>query len=375
MRVAVVGGGAVGVTAALELAERGAEVTLFEANEVAGGSSGRAAGICYDAFADRVDVELADRSLVRFRDRSGTGGFTFTDCPYVWLVRTGDDRHARAIREGVERMREHDRAVSLLSAREFGERFPTLAGDVEVVAVAEDAGYADPAAYTRAVAGLAERVGVDVRTRVPASVREGPRVETPEGSESFDAVLVAAGAHTKRVVESLAALPVKPSRVQALTTTDGPGEGTPMLYDATGGYYLRPHGDGLLVGDGTEPVERNPDDWDRDADDWFLEACSGYEARALGETYPVERAWAGLCTATPDGHPLAGPLPDYDGLFVATGWQGHGFMRAPAVGERLAAQVLGCDGIPAFDPGRFDGDEQFEIVEGMAVEERLSKGE
>lgn len=73
--------------------------------------------------------------------------------------------------------------------------------------------------------------------------------------------------------------------------------------------------------------------------------------------------------------PLAGPLPDHDGVFVANGWQGHGFMRAPAVGERLAAEVLCGDGITAFDPGRFDGTEQFGIVEGTTVEDRLSKGE
>ena len=274
-------------------------------------------------------------------------------------------------------MRDHDRDVSLLASDAFAERFPTLEADVEVAAVAERAGYADPATYTRAVAELAERAGTELRTHTPVGVREGPQIETPEGTESFDAVLVAGGAHTKRVVEALAPLPVKPYRVQALTTRSAPDGPLPMLYDATEGYYLRSHGEGLLVGDGTEPVERDPDDWDREADDWFVEACSGYEARAFGTgtSLPVERAWAGLCTATPDGHPLAGALPETEGVSVATGWQGHGFMRAPAVGERLAAQVLGGEGIPAFDPGRFDGDEQFDIVEGMTVEERLSKEE
>ncbi|MFB6160828.1 MAG: FAD-dependent oxidoreductase, partial [Haloferacaceae archaeon] len=48
MHVAVVGGGAVGVTVAHDLVERDAEVTLFEADEVAAGASGRAAGLCYD---------------------------------------------------------------------------------------------------------------------------------------------------------------------------------------------------------------------------------------------------------------------------------------------------------------------------------------
>jgi sarcosine oxidase subunit beta len=56
------------------------------------------------------------------------------------------------------------------------------------------------------------------------------------------------------------------------------------------------------------------------------------------------------------------------GLFVAAGWQGHGFMRAPALGEAAAEAVLGENPLPEFDPTRFDGDEEFPIVEGMAVE-------
>jgi hypothetical protein len=41
------------------------------------------------------------------------------------------------------------------------------------------------------------------------------------------------------------------------------------------------------------------------------------------------------------------------------------------VAERLAAQVLGDgDGISGFEPGRFDGDETFEIVAGTDVERR-----
>ncbi|MEA5387699.1 hypothetical protein VB779_12080 [Haloarculaceae archaeon H-GB11] len=43
-------------------------------------------------------------------------------------------------------------------------------------------------------------------------------------------------------------------------------------------------------------------------------------------------------------------------------------MRAPALGEAVAAEIRGGVGIPSFDPGRFDGDESFEVVEGMAIE-------
>jgi glycine/D-amino acid oxidase-like deaminating enzyme len=43
-------------------------------------------------------------------------------------------------------------------------------------------------------------------------------------------------------------------------------------------------------------------------------------------------------------------------------------MRAPALGAAVAEQVLGGDPIQGFEPSRFDGDESFEVVEGMAVE-------
>ncbi len=156
---------------------------------------------------------------------------------------------------------------------------------------------------------------------------------------------------------------MKPYRVQALVL-DAALE-TPMGYDATAGFYFRPHPDGLLVGDGTEAVESDPDEWDREADETFVASAL---ARTSGRfdlpESAVERAWAGLCTATPDGNPLLGWLSS--DLYVATGWQGHGFMRAPAIGERIARELRGGSGIDAFDPTRVDGDEEFPIVEGSS---------
>lgn len=372
MDVAVVGGGAVGVTVAHDLADRGADVVLYEAEEVAAGSSGRAAGICYDAFADRRDAELAARSLERFRALSGGGSFTFEDRPYVWLARTAvpgeddaDRTDAAVIREQVPRMRDHGVEATVLDGPALAARFPGLVtDDVAVAAVAEDAGAVDPEAYTRALALMARMNGVDVREGAPALVTADGAVETGSGTTGYDAVVVAAGAHTRRVVTELAPVPVKPYRVQAVVT-GAVDVDPPMLFDATNGFYLRPRGPGLLVGDGTEPVEQDPDDWERTADEAFLAESAMYQERAVGWSWPAERSWAGLCTATPDGDPLVGALAD--GVYVATGWQGHGVMRAPGVAERLAAQVLGeDDGIRGFDPQRFDGDEAFEIVEGMA---------
>jgi glycine/D-amino acid oxidase-like deaminating enzyme len=278
------------------------------------------------------------------------------------------DRLAARVRADAARMREHGVDVTVYDdAADLGERFPELVtGDIAVAAVAESAGYANPGEYTRTMGLLARARGAELREGTPATLTAEGAVATDDATHEHDAVVVAAGAHTARVVADIAPLAVKPYRVQALVTERADVD-VPMCYDATNGFYLRPREGGLLVGDGTEPVEQDPDGWDREADSEFRESCVEYQERALGWSWPEARSWAGLCTATPDGDPLVGAVAD--GVYVATGFQGHGFMWAPAVAERLAAQVLGEKaGIEGFAPGRFDGDESFEIVEGMRLE-------
>jgi len=373
--VAVVGAGAVGVTAARDLAAAGVDVTLFERGPAVGaGSSGRAAGIVYDAFAEAVDARVGRRALARLRERDGDGGFALHETPYLMLAREGDGERAAAIETAAEGMARAGVDVAVLDGDAVSERFPIRGEDVAVAAVCRGAGWCDPGSYVDAVTAAARGAGVRVRTGVPARVRTDPVRVVAEAGEAdpvvagrFDAVVVAAGAWTKRLLaDAGVAVALKPYRVQALTAAadyDGP-----IVYDATAGGYFRPHPTGVLAGDGTVPEEADPDGYDRDADGWFVDdARALLERRAGVAVDDPARAWAGLCAATPDRDPLLGELrPD---LYVACGWQGHGFMRAPATAEALVSEAVGGPGIDAFDPKRFDGDECFSVVEGMVVEE------
>ena len=59
---------------------------------------------------------------------------------------------------------------------------------------------------------------------------------------------------------------------------------------------------------------------------------------------------------TPDDHALVGPAADVAGLWVATGFSGHGFMQAPAVGEAVAALLTSGTSdldISSLNPDRF----------------------
>ena len=368
LEIAVVGAGAVGATAAYDLARRGADVTVYDSGAVASGSSGRAAGVCYDAVATEPAATLAREAIERFRALSGPKTFAFHPCPYVWLAREGDAEHADAIASGLDRMADHGVPAGRIEPSALAGRFPALrADDVAVAGVTEGAGYADPGAYTACLAENAVAEGATLATHTPVTVEtDPPRVVPQDGSSrAVGGVLVAAGAHSKRLLAA-AGVPIamKPYRVQALVTAADVTE--PMWYDATAGCYARPHPDGLLAGNGTEAVEADPDTYDRDANPEFAASLTDRLVHRLPDLQPdVQRAWAGLCTATPDREPLVGRLRE--GLYVATGFQGQGFMRAPATGRRIAEQLLGGSGIDAFDPTRFSGDESFRVREGMSV--------
>jgi sarcosine oxidase, subunit beta len=61
----------------------------------------------------------------------------------------------------------------------------------------------------------------------------------------------------------------------------------------------------------------------------------------LLEFVPFEHLVEGFYDVTPDHHPILGSVDGLDGLWLAVGFSGHGFMMAPAVGRRIAAAVAG----------------------------------
>nr|MBA3792384.1 FAD-dependent oxidoreductase [Rubrobacter sp.] len=79
------------------------------------------------------------------------------------------------------------------------------------------------------------------------------------------------------------------------------------------------------------------------------------------EGAPYRSGRSGVLDVTPDGRPILGPEGP-DGLFLAAGWSGTGFKKAPAIGAEVARWVV--DGAPErpelqnydlrrFEEGRF----------------------
>jgi sarcosine oxidase subunit beta len=54
----------------------------------------------------------------------------------------------------------------------------------------------------------------------------------------------------------------------------------------------------------------------------------------------IVSSWSCYYEMTPDDHPVVGRVPGVDGLYVAAGFSGHGFMHAPATAQLMVEEML-----------------------------------
>ena len=83
----------------------------------------------------------------------------------------------------------------------------------------------------------------------------------------------------------------------------------------------------------------------------------------------VSGGWTGIYAVnTFDGNAILGEWPELPGLFLATGFSGHGFQHCPAMGRHIAQLVLGRE--PTLDLARF-GPQR--IIDGTPVPEHAGR--
>lgn len=381
--VVIVGAGAIGVSTAYHLAEAGTTVTLLDKGHAAGETTGKAAGLVYAQVHYPADVRAMQYSQAFFRDLADQDNqFEYHETGYL---RLGTDAERAVLEHEAEMHRDLGVDVRTVDPDEIASLEPSLdlAGITNGTYAPGD-GHADPHTYTTTLLAEAEERGVAYRPNTPVvgfGFDGGDReVRTEEGRIDADTVVIAAGPWSKRLARVAGGdVPLKPYRAQALVTT-GVEFDIGAVYDTHDEVYFRPEGDGLLVGDGTDETESDPDDYKSTADFDFLTKASGVIIDRLPvDEVQVRNSWVGLSTATPDEFPLVGHLPAAVGAsdpvpdtYVATGTYGHGFMRSPAIGRMLAEAVVGSDDdpIPAeYRATRFEEDPgDFPISEMMKVE-------
>lgn len=353
--IVIVGGGVMGVSIAHALAERRAgRIALLEKSYLGAGSSGKSGAICRQHYSNALTALMARQSLTVYRefaDRIG-GPAVFTHTGMLFVVR-GADR--KALETNVAMQQSLGIDVRMINGQEAAAIDPEIKLDADEHAAFEaEAGYVEAVQVVASYAAAAERLGAKVAcdTAVRAIHVEGGRVkgvETHAGYWGCGAVVVAAGPWASRLLAPLGlALPIQACRTQVglFRRPTSVKRSGPVYGDFSQGIYFKPtHGEMVHAGSiGGEEIRDpvDPDHYPEAADaDWLPGIRQRLERRmpVMNRSYG-RGGYGALYAITPDWHPVIDRCPGVDGLFVASGFSGHGFKMAPIVGYLTAELVV-----------------------------------
>lgn len=353
--VAVVGAGVTGLSIAWHLRRRDVAVVVLERTGIAAGASGVQPGGVRQQWGTAVNCRLARESLDFYRRATelldGPMELRFTPCGYLFLAHS---KPALARLAANARVQAAAGVPSrIVSAEQAAELVPGLG--VQTVAgaswCAED-GYVDrPQSLIEALAR-----GTDVVIGDVAGIERdgGWRLTTVAGeSVAADAVVVAAGVDTPALLERLGIDPPIEPESRWLFLSDPIRERLvePLVVSTERHFAAKQLANGRVLASDLSATGPS----DADAPRW-----RGAVRAAIRELLPhldyldFTILTEGVYDVTPDRQAIIGPVDE--GLWIAAGFSGHGFMLAPAVG-RIVAEALAGDGedeaLAILDPGRF----------------------
>jgi sarcosine oxidase subunit beta len=373
--VVVVGAGIVGASVAFHLAERGVETLVIDREGPAAGSTARSGALIRAHYPTALEADLAWESLTHYFESWGErvgGGCGFTRTGFAYLVA---EENVVSLRHNVALQRGVGVETELVAPEQLAELEPALTTEgVALAAYEPRGGYADPAATAVAFLRAAQTLGARFERRTATALHlRNDRVRgvrTEEGTLEADAVVLAAGAWSVPLAASARLrLPIRPARVR-VALFERPYE-LPThltLIDATEGFYARPAAErATLVGsrDSLEWTD-DPDAPTPGPDGAFVAEAS----RKLGLRLPVlagapyRSGRSGILDMTPDGRPVLGPAGP-EGLYLAAGWSGTGFKKAPAVGAEMARWIsTGAPKRPGLEEYRLTRFEEGVLIRG-----------
>ena len=360
--VVIIGGGGAGCSAALHLAQRGADVVLLERGLIGGQATGVNHGGVRQQGRHPAELPLAIKSRAiwgRMRELTGTDA-EFDPCGHLKL--------ARSEVEEAELLRWNTMAAQYgLRPRMIGRNairadHPYFGAQVVAGSLLEEDGSANPRLLAPALARTARAAGASLLERhaVGEIAHDGARFTATANGTSFRAPILLncagfwGGEVAKRFGEPV---PVEPLHPNMLVTEPLPFFCQHNVGVVGGDVYLRQIARGNVIfgggrgeGDVSVPVTRPRPD-----------AAFAAMTRAIAliprlAEAMVIRSWTGIDGQMPDVLPVLGPSRTTKGLIHAFGFSGHGFMLGPGVGAVLAELVL--DGktdvkLEAFDIARF----------------------
>jgi D-amino-acid dehydrogenase len=407
--VVVVGAGVIGIACALELARRGASVTVVERDRVGAACSYGNAGLLtpsvslplpapglfpkallwlFDSSSPlyiepRFSLELA-RWLTGFLAATRRRRFERGAAALVELSRVSVEAWRDLARQGPERFGLRDTGLlqvfetpasfaagrrkadlvarlgvpfEIWTAEELAEREPALRGPLGGAYFFHRDAHCEPDLAVAALAAEARRAGVVFVEGAEAwrFGREGARlvaVETTRGRFAGDEIVLATGAWSKRVAAEVGVrVPMLGAKGYTVLLPKIPRMPRRAMQLADPKIAVTPHDEKLRLSGTLELV-----DADFSITRSRVDAILAGARRALDlpeRLEPIE-VWRGLRPTLPDGLPMIGRARGAANLWLATGHQMTGLKTAPATGRLLAELMTGET--PSLDPAPFRPD-------------------
>ena len=348
----VIGGGVMGTSILYNLASRGVRSpVLLERDTLGSGSTGRSSGLVRMHYSTTVNADLAWKSYHYFTnfDEMVGGDVAFVKTGFLVIAPAdsiGGLEHNISIQKAVGIDTD---IVSIDQARELAPGF-VLEAD-EAFAWEPDSGHADPSGTAMAYSARARDLGANVVLESPAmdvEVRGGRVVAVTTATERYETpiAVVATGPWSPQLLPKLGLdLPLEATRhevfhlrrpLDLLPTHPGGAD----LSNLT---YFRPEGSDLtLLGNGNAEDVVDPDTYNpRPSMDHLQDVWVRLTKRVPAmEGAEFFTGYAGLYTSTPDLHPIVDRVDGVEGLYICTGFSGHGFKLSPAVGVVMAELIL-----------------------------------
>ncbi|MFC7343575.1 NAD(P)/FAD-dependent oxidoreductase [Saccharopolyspora griseoalba] len=382
MKVAVVGLGVLGASAARALAGAGAEVTVFERDAPLAGTSGTS--FAWVNSHNKNPRSYHDLNVAGMAEHVALAEDPGAHRP--WLARTGnlewaEGEGAERLAQSVGELRARDYPVEWITPRRARELAPDLRVPDADIAFYPTEGYLNPALLVARLWGEARDLGARLHRAEITAIGETPRgvrLEHAGGAHEADAVVTATGRWTE-------ALTATTGHRVAVADPDAAGSATVGLlgYTAplptrlnlvltTPGLNVRPEGGGRLVVQGLDlDAHADPADPPATSGQHATELCRRLDALLEGASGArLESFRVGQRAMPADGLTAAGFLDDRSRIYALC--THSGITLGPLLGKLAAQEVVtgaeaeqladfrpqrlvGATDLPELRPARFAG--------------------
>lgn len=406
--VVVIGAGIIGVTTALTLAERGISAAVIDKGHVGCEQSSRNWGWVRTAGRDPREIPLVMASQTLWRDLNAKIGADTGHRTAGVVYLCANDKEVAAYERWIEEARAYQIDARMLDAAGMEALLPGSTRSFVGAMHTPDDCKAEPSMATPAIAQAAMRAGATIHEGCAARSVETKAgrvsaVVTEHGRINCDAAVVAAGAWSRLFLGNLgvdfpqlwllgSVLRTKPLPGGPEVTTGTPTfafrkrldggysiarraktlvEITPdhfrLFFDFAPTAMTMRHEIALRWNKRFFEEAKQPRRWasdqptrferervlDPDPNPEILEEGLDHLMRAFPffRDLEVEERWGGMMDATPDAVPVICEAPSTPGLFISSGYSGHGFGIGPGAGRLTADLVSGHT--PLVDPAAF----------------------